>query len=589
MLALLAPPRGKKRTKEEFDALVYHFVLLVLRSGVGSFVSTMEYRRNTWIVIFIANGYTYEFPSLKTLQENCRGNFLWSNKDVNAYIASLFTGGALPGADAAMEALGMTAGETAKYGSYKATITILRGKCPMLKQHMKERFSAAKDCKQAKRDFVTQLSRYLKKRVNPVTLMLNAHFMNYKQLHVENNYNHVIESETTRAIVELSHKQGKAMALPISSSNFDIAIINYVMDGTDEDKLQLEQLLLEESSTLLVTKRIELKQCANPQVDSKQFKMIFCGAFEHADCAGFYAFQYINSEYILTTFAVLVVESIETLRKAAGREKDDAWAVHLSELKLSDEFEKVSFFKWNAIFDSIMAKMTETNADRPELAFKLCTGDNALEDAVRWLQALPDDKEPTLLHEAESDSTSVNKGNEGERNMRTCVQSVFVGAKRQQTTLVTNDREDARYLFDDGIFRSFSSKTVRMQGKCFNFLMTHRVDGMQDTPFTMEKACDVLCASASGEVLAGLVEKFKPDANADVNATAALFVFAKKAIVCGKTAHTITGACFRDNCIMLKADRTPCDLVKAKLVFRKVFAQNAKKTDSSSSSSSSSS
>ena len=107
--------------------------------------------------------------------------------------------------------------------------------------------------------------------------------------------------------------------------------------------------------------------------------------------------------------------------------------------------------------------------------------------------------------------------------------------------------------------------------------MTHKVDGMGDTPFTIKKACDVLCASASGEVLAGLVKKFKPDANADVNATTALFVFAKKAIVCGKTSHTITGACFRDSCIMLKADRTPLDLVKAKLVFATVFAQNAKK------------
>ena len=270
---------------------------------------------------------------------------------------------------------------------------------------------------------------------------------------------------------------------------------------------------------------------------------------------------------------MLVVDSIETLRTAAGREKDDAWNVHLSELELSDA--KVASFKWNAKFDSIMAKMTITNAEQPEPACKLCTGDNALEDAVRWLQALPDDKEPTLLHEAKSDSATTNKGNEGERNMRTCVQSVFVGAKRQETTLVTNDREDARYLFDDGTLCSFSSKTVRMQRNCFDFPMTHIFEGMRATPFTIKSACDVLCASASGEVLAGLVEKFKPDANADVNATAALFVFAKEAIVCGKTMHTITEACFRDSCIMLKADRTPCDFVKAELVFRKVFAQNA--------------
>jgi hypothetical protein len=74
-----------------------------------------------------------------------------------------------------------------------------------------------------------------------------------------------------------------------------------------------------------------------------------------------------------------------------------------------------------------------------------------------------------------------------------------------------------------------------------------------------------------------LIKKFKPDANAMANATVALFVFAKKAIVCGKTVHTITEACFRDNCILLKADRTPLDLVKAELVFTTVFAQNAEK------------
>ena len=127
-------------------------------------------------------------------------------------------------------------------------------------------------------------------------------------------------------------------------------------------------------------------------------------------------------------------------------------------------------------------------------------------------------------------------------------------------------------------FRTVSSKTVSVNGNGFRFPMTHKVKGMQHTPFTMKKACDVLCASASGEVLAGLVQKFNPDANADVNATAALFVFAKKAIVCGKTVHTITGACFRDNCILLKANRMPVDFVKAKLVFQTVFAQNAKKT-----------
>ncbi len=42
-------------------------------------------------------------------------------------------------------------------------------------------------------------------------------------------------------------------------------------------------------------------------------------------------------------------------------------------------------------------------------------GDNALEDAVRWLQELPDDANPTLLDH--SDSADTNKGNTKEKKM----------------------------------------------------------------------------------------------------------------------------------------------------------------------------
>ena len=113
-LHTLLNAKGEKFTEKEFRARVYHFVLLVLRSGVGSYVPSMADRRKTWIVIFLVNGHANQFPSLKKLQQNCPGNFLWSNKDVNAYIVSLFAGGALPGADAAMEALGLEAGERAE-------------------------------------------------------------------------------------------------------------------------------------------------------------------------------------------------------------------------------------------------------------------------------------------------------------------------------------------------------------------------------------------------------------------------------------------------------------------------------------------
>ena len=101
--------------------------------------------------------------------------------------------------------------------------------------------------------------------------------------------------------------------------------------------------------------------------------------------------------------------------------------------------------------------------------------------------------------------------------------------------------------------------------------MKHRFQGKQNTPFTLETACDVLCASASTEVLADLVTKFgvpKPLPPGTIG----LFVFSKS-IICNKpkSAHTITAACWRDSCILLSADRTPLDPAKARQIFETAF------------------
>ena len=95
--------------------------------------------------------------------------------------------------------------------------------------------------------------------------------------------------------------------------------------------------------------------------------------------------------------------------------------------------------------------------------------------------------------------------------------------------------------------------------------------GKHDTPLTLKNACDVLCASASVEVLADLVTKFgvpKPLPPGTIG----LFVYPKSIIFDKpKTKHTITAACWRDSCILLSADRTPLYPAKAKQIFETAF------------------
>jgi hypothetical protein len=310
-----------------------------------------------------------------------------------------------------------------------------------------------------------------------------------------------------------------------------------------------------------VTKKIELKQCAKPQKHSNQFQMTFNGAFKHTECTGMFCFQFINCGFKLTTFAVLVVDRIAALHEAADV-KSDTWYIQLPELEWGNG-NKITSFKYNGIFDNILAKMEETS-------YKFCMGDNALEDAVRWLQELPDDPNPTLLHEDQSDSASVNKGNKGEENVRVCIQSVYgENALNQETHLVTGDKVDLCYRIN-GTNYDFSSKTVNMRSSnSFHFPMTHGVNGKKNTPFTIKSACDVLCASASGDVLDGLIQKYGKTVKADT----ALFVFSKHKIVRDKSCHTITEDCWRDHCVLM-LDNAPCNLVQAKKVFDTALLKN---------------
>ena len=127
----------------------------------------------------------------------------------------------------------------------------------------------------------------------------------------------------------------------------------------------------------------------------------------------------------------------------------------------------------------------------------------------------------------------------------------------------------------DGTTRSFSSKTVvRRNRNSFSLPMTHMLNGKTGTPFTMESACDVLCASCSGAVLDDLLEKLGQGDNALPPATNALFVFAKQAIVRGVGTHTISAECWRDSCILLRADHTPMHVARAKQVFERAFEKN---------------
>jgi hypothetical protein len=376
-------------------------------------------------------------------------------------------------------------------------------------------------------------------------LELNKYFAGYiNRLENGKLYSNEIETKTSREIVALSGQTGgRLMKLATSGSNYDIGIL----DKTEK----------------IVTKKIELKQCAKPQRASNQFQMTFNRAFQHTECAGIFCFQFINCEFKLTTFAVLVVERIAKLHEAAGGKHDNTWSVLFPVLEWENG-EKITSFKYNGIFDNILAKMEEK-----ETSYKFCEGDNALEDAVRWLQELPDDPNPTLLDQ--SDSAATNKGNKGEENVRVCIQSVYgENALKQETHLVTGDKVDLCYLINETKY-DFSSKTVNMQNaNSFQFPMRHMVNGKRATPFTIKSACDVLCASASGDVLDGLIKKFGTAVKADT----ALFVFSKHKIVRNVSWHTITEDCWREHCVLM-LDNVPCDLAQATLVLdTAIFTKN---------------
>ena len=504
----------RKRTEERKEFV--DVVLQQLLSGVGSSAKNLTERYKTWKAGF--SDHTYQFPSIKTLQLLVQKNrpgeiFLWSRQDRNRYIKSLFK--ELP------------------TGSCTEVIAILEQKCPTLAQYLKEYFIEHPD----KNLFVGNLRAYYKKHTDPKNLELNEYFNGFiKRLKNGKLYNLEIETKTSRKIVTLSGQTGgRLMKLATPGSNYDIGILN---------------------TKQKVIKKIELKQCAKPQVHGNQFHIQFHRAFQHRECVGMFCFQFINCEHELLTFAVLVVESIATLHAAAGGKDCNTWSVNLPVLEWENG-NKITSFECNCIFKNILAKMEKTS-------YKFCRGENALEDAVRWLQELPDDPNPTFLQEDQSDSEATNKGNKGEENVRVCINSVYgENALKKETHLVTGDKVDLCYRIN-GTNYDFSSKTVYMQSaNYFHFPMTHLVNGRDKTPFTMDSACDVLCALASGAVLDGLMKKF---GMVNVSANKALFVFSKQKIVRGKSKHTITTSCWRDHCILMM-DNIPCDPLKAKVVF----------------------
>jgi hypothetical protein len=105
------------------------------------------------------------------------------------------------------------------------------------------------------------------------------------------------------------------------------------------------------------------------------------------------------------------------------------------------------------------------------------------------LLALPSQENLPSLREASSTSTNVNKGNVGEKNVRTCLLEVFgeinVEERKTDYTLITGDRVDLIVRINGGEPCSFSSKTVRKKSNSnsFYFPMTHTVKDKQNTPF----------------------------------------------------------------------------------------------------------
>ena len=571
---------SKTLSKVEFHKRVVKFARLVLRSGVGSSVKIFNERCKEWKNVVSRNGYKHLFPSSKTkalqrlvqdadAKEARVSEYLWSAYDVSRYVVSMFSPSG--NAQAAIDALGMEQGAMGKQGSQHVVIGRLELKDVAIARFLHEKFSADREKERA---YVCHLRRQLRKLVDPNTVKLCTWHNGYMEANgCKKRYNHYIETVTTRGITTLS--KGVVVAVT-AGSNYDLARVAWPEDatGTNEAVLKRRHELLQDATIKLpVTIRIELKQCAKPAVNGKQFQMVFNKAFEHTECVGLFAFQFIGSEHELTTFAVLCIEKIESLRVAVGCKEDveGTWSVYLKKLEWTEDGTKIVTFEFNGIFDAILEKLGKMHGGG---TFKLFQGETSLADAVRWVLALPNDAVKTFYHDACSDSPDTNKGGVGEENVRTCLLAVYgKNATQLATQLVTYDKTDLSIHIND-TSRSFSSKTIQMRhNNAFCLPMRHRFNGKPGTPFTMESACDVLCASASGAVLDGLVKKFSQDADAFPFAMFALFVFAKQAI-CGVGEHPISAECWRDSCILLRADHTPLDVARAKQVFDRAFEKN---------------
>ena len=479
--------------------------------------------------------------------------YLWSSKEANSYILRQFSpeGNVL----IAMEALGMVKGVKAVRGAYQGVMDTLCAKNVTIKQLLFEKFDGEPDKK--KINFVADLSKYMKKLLDLKSILLNEWHKSYKEENnCVDNYNHYIETVTTREIEALSN--GELVAVT-AGSDYDLARVS--RESTDQDA----------TSDLPVTLRIELKQSTKPIVHRKQFQMQFKNPFKHNTCAGMFLLQFIGKDLNLTTFVVLTTSNIELLREAVGgTQNQQTWSVYLTELSWSDDENTIMSFKFNDIFNSVLEKLGD--------AGKLFKGENSLADAVEWLLALPIQENLPSLHNANSTSADTMKGNIGEGTVRKCLLKVLgkenMEERKTDYKLITGDRADLIVRINGGDPISFSSKTVRKLHNSFRFPMTHRVKSRQNTPFTLEAACDVLCAFASAELLVDLANKFGALEPLLPDGTIALFVY-PKTIICDppKTMHTITAKCWSNNCILMSEDCTPLDLDKAKMIFDTAFAQ----------------
>jgi hypothetical protein len=315
------------------------FVRLALISGVDSSASSLKKRRKTWMEIIRKNGHTRQIPSSKSLRrmleaaDTQKTLYLWNSNEANNYILHQFSqkGSAFD----SMETLGMAKDVRAVRGAYLGVMDTLCAKNDAIKQFLFEKFDGEPERK--KMIFVGHLTAYMNNLVNEKTILLNEWHNKYKKENkCVDSYNHHIETVSTREIEALS--SGELVS---------------VTAGSDHDLARVSRKPTQNNaSDLPVTLRIEVKQCAKPNVNGKQFKMTFHNPFTHKHCAGMYLFQFIGEGSELTTFAALVVRNIELLRVAVGGdEKQQTWSVLLPELEWSDDKKTIKLSTFNEIFN----------------------------------------------------------------------------------------------------------------------------------------------------------------------------------------------------------------------------------------------